>query len=236
MHSNNPVLSRSFKNGFDVEASSRPMTMHGATTKALLSVSIASASAALVWSTGVGALLWVPAMFLGLIVGIWQSFTTKINPAAILLYAAIQGVFLGGISSILESIYPGIVQNAVFATLITAGVMLLGYRMGWIRVTGRFKQIMTIGILGYFSFSLINLGFAFFTGVSVYDTGFGWIIALFGVGLAALTLSLDFDYIEMGVQQSVPEEYEWRAAFGLTASLLWLYVEILRLLSIFNRD
>jgi uncharacterized YccA/Bax inhibitor family protein len=108
--------------------------------------------------------------------------------------------------------------------------------MGWIRVTGRFKQIMTIGILGYFSFSLINLGFAFFTGVSVYDTGFGWIIALFGVGLAALTLSLDFDYIEMGVQQSVPEEYEWRAAFGLTASLLWLYVEILRLLSIFNRD
>jgi uncharacterized YccA/Bax inhibitor family protein len=236
LRSSNPVLSRSFKSEFYTNSDTRPMTVQGATTKALIAVTVAASSAGLAWVTGLGASLWVPAMFLGLAIGLWQSFTKKINPAAILLYAAVQGVFIGGVSSIFENMYPGIVQNAVLATLTTAVAMFVGYRMGWIKVTGRFKQIMTVALFGYLGFSLINLGFAFFAGVSAYSTGFGWLIALFGVGLAALTLSLDFDYIEMGVKQAMPEEYEWRAAFGLTASLLWLYVEILRLLSIFNRD
>jgi uncharacterized YccA/Bax inhibitor family protein len=238
LRSSNPVLSRTFQNEVDYNqvGSNTPMTMEGATSKTLGAVSVVALTAAISWFTGLGAAFWFPAMLLGLGLGMWQAFTKKINPAAILTYAAIQGFFIGGISSIFESQYPGIVQNAVLATLTTAVGMFFAYRMGWIKVTSRFKQIMTVALFGYLGFSLINLGFAVFAGSSAYSTGFGWLIALFGVGLAALTLSLDFDYIEYGVKEKLPAEFEWRAAFGLTASLVWLYVEILRLLSIFNRD
>lgn len=238
LRSSNPVIAKAFQNGIDQSQliSNTPMTIEGATSKTLGAVAVVTAAAAFSWFTGLGASLWLPAMFLGLGLGLWQAFTKKINPTAILAYAAVQGVFIGGISSLLESQYPGIVQSAVLATLTTAIGMFFAYRMGWIKVTSRFKQIMTIALFGYLGFSLINLGFALFAGASVYTSGFGWIIALFGVGLAALTLSLDFDYIEYGVKEKLPAEFEWRAAFGLTASLIWLYVEILRLLSIFNRD
>jgi len=85
-------------------------------------------------------------------------------------------------------------------------------------------------------FALVNLGFALIAGISIYSSPFGWLIALVGVGLAAFTLNLDFEVIRQGVAQRWPEQMEWRAAFGLTASLIWLYVEILRLLAIFNQD
>jgi len=75
-----------------------------------------------------------------------------------------------------------------------------------------------------------------FAGISIYSSPFGWLIALVGVGLAAFTLNLDFEVISQGVSQRWPEEMEWRAAFGLTATLIWLYVEILRLLAIFNQN
>jgi uncharacterized YccA/Bax inhibitor family protein len=95
---------------------------------------------------------------------------------------------------------------------------------------------MTFAIMGYFVFAMVNLGFALFAGMSVYTSPFGWLIALVGVGLAAFTLNLDFETIRQGVAQGWPEQMEWRAAFGLTASLIWLYIEILRLLAIFNND
>lgn len=238
LNSSNPVLAKTFSNNFDYNElkSTRPMTLEGTIAKTLGSISLALIAAAVIWVTGLGPLVWFPAMIIGLGVGLWQSFTKKINPAAILAYSVLQGIFIGGVSSILESMYPGIVQTAVIATFATAFAMLFAYRMGWIKVTSRFRQIMTIVLFGYLGFALINLGFAFFAGASAYSTPFGWVIALFGVGLAALTLSLDFDYIEYGVREQLPQEFEWRGAFGLTASLLWLYVEILRLLSIFNRE
>jgi uncharacterized YccA/Bax inhibitor family protein len=90
--------------------------------------------------------------------------------------------------------------------------------------------------MGYFVFAMVNLGFALFAGVSIYTSSFGWLVALFGVGLAAFTLNLDFEAIRQGVEQKLPEQMEWRAAFGLTVTLIWLYIEILRLLAIFNRD
>jgi uncharacterized YccA/Bax inhibitor family protein len=95
---------------------------------------------------------------------------------------------------------------------------------------------MTFALIGYFAFAMINLGFALFAGMSAYSSPFGWLIALVGVGLAAFTLNLDFETIRVGVEQGWEENMEWRAAFGLTASLLWLYVEIIRLLSIFNQE
>lgn len=238
LNSSNPVLAKTFNNDVDYTAllSQRPMTLEGTIAKTFIALSLTTVAAALVWVTGLGGLLLLPSMFIGLGLGLWQSFAKKVNPAAILAYASVQGVFVGSISSILEANYPGIVQTAVVATFATAFGMLFAYRMGWIKVTSRFKQIMMVVLFGYLGFSLINLGFALFAGASAYATPFGWIIALFGVGLAALTLSLDFDYIEYGVKENLPAEFEWRGAFGLTASLIWLYVEILRLLSIFNRE
>lgn len=235
MRSSNPVLNRTFQNDLET-VSGRPMTLEGSINKTIITIGTVIVAAAVSWVAGLGAALWFPAMFIGLALVMWQSFTKKINPTAIVSYAAVQGVFIGGISSLFESMYPGIVQNAVLATLTTAGAMLFAYKLGWIKVTSRFKQVMTIALFGYLGFALVNLGFAVFAGASVYNTGFGWLVALLGVGLAALTLSLDFDFIEIGVQERLPEEFEWRAAFGLSASLVWLYVEILRLLSIFNRE
>ncbi len=238
LNSSNPVLSKTFNNDFDYQDSinSRPMTLEGTIFKTLGALTITLIAAAAAWFTGLGAMLLLPALFIGLGLGLWQSFAKKINPTAILAYAAVQGVFVGGLSSILESLYPGVVQTAVLATFATAFSMLFAYRVGWIKVTDKFRRIMVVALFGYLGFSLINLGFALFTGSSAYSTSFGWLIALFGVGLAAITLTLDFDYVEYGVREQLPAEFEWRAAFGLTASLIWLYVEILRLLSIFNRE
>jgi uncharacterized YccA/Bax inhibitor family protein len=176
-------------------------------------------------------------MLVGLGLGLWATFSKKVRPGVILAYAAAQGVFLGGITSVFEAMYPGIAQNAVLATLTTAGAMFAAYRFGWIKVNARFTRVMTFALVGYMGFALINLGVGLFTNsAGAYGTSFGWLIALAGVALAAFTLNLDFEAIVVGSREGLPVENEWRAAFGLTASLIWLYVEILRLLSIFNQD
>jgi uncharacterized YccA/Bax inhibitor family protein len=96
---------------------------------------------------------------------------------------------------------------------------------------------MTFAIIGYAGFALVNFLFSMFTGSSgVYGTQFGWIAGLIGVGLAAFTLNLDFNDIARGAEAGLDREYEWKAAFGLLVTMVWLYIEILRLLSIFNRD
>jgi uncharacterized YccA/Bax inhibitor family protein len=96
---------------------------------------------------------------------------------------------------------------------------------------------MTFAIVGYMIFAVINLGFVFFSdSPGVYGSAFGWLAGLVGAGLAAFTLNLDFETITVGARDKWPVDMEWRAAFGLTVTLIWLYVEILRLLSIFNRD
>jgi uncharacterized YccA/Bax inhibitor family protein len=133
--------------------------------------------------------------------------------------------------------YPGIAQQAVLATLCTAGAMFAAYRFGWIKVNARFTRVMTFALIGYMAFAVINLGVGLFTNsAGAYGSSFGWLIALAGVGLAAFTLNLDFEAIVVGSREGLPVENEWRAAFGLVSSLIWLYVEILRLLAIFNRD
>jgi uncharacterized YccA/Bax inhibitor family protein len=114
--------------------------------------------------------------------------------------------------------------------------MFAAYRFGWVKVDARFTRFMMFALIGYMVFALVNLGFSMFAGMSVYSSPFGWLIALVGVGLAAFTLNLDFEQIRQGAAERWPKEMEWRAAFGLTASLIWLYVEILRLLSIFNQN
>jgi uncharacterized YccA/Bax inhibitor family protein len=152
-------------------------------------------------------------------------------------YAVLEGIFLGTISWIFEMQYPGIVMNAVVGTLATAGAMFTAYSMGWVRVTGRFAKVMTFAIIGYAAFGLINMIVSLVTGNGgIYSSQFGWIAGLIGVGLAAFTLNLDFEDIKQGAAQGLPREFEWRASFGLLVTMVWLYLEVLRLLAIFNRD
>ena len=214
---------------------SKPMTMEGTTSKVLAMFLAVLVGAGATWYLELYSLFF-PAMFVGLGLGLWASFSKKVRPGLYMAYALVQGVFIGSISGLLESFYPGIVQTAVIGTFATAGTMFAAYRFGWIKVDQRFTRFMTFAITGYMVFALVNLGFAMIAGISIYSSPFGWLIALVGVGLAAFTLNLDFEVISQGVSQRWPEEMEWRAAFGLTATLIWLYVEILRLLAIFNQN
>ena len=246
--SHNPAFNQSMKTGLMAERISPSvvdeefdritqtrMTMEGTTSKVMGMFLAVLAGAGVTWFFGLYSLAF-PAMFVGLGLGLWAAFSKKVRPGVMMAYALAQGVFIGGISGIFEAMYPGIVQTAVVGTFATAGAMFAAYRFGWVKVDARFTRIMTFAIMGYFVFAMVNLGFALFAGMSVYTSPFGWLIALVGVGLAAFTLNLDFETIRQGVEQGWPEQMEWRAAFGLTASLIWLYIEILRMLAIFNND
>jgi uncharacterized YccA/Bax inhibitor family protein len=212
------------------------MTVEGTAGKVFGMFLVLLATAGVTWFFGLTALMF-PAMLVGLGLGLWATFGKKVRPGVIIAYAAAEGVFLGGITLLFETMYPGIAQQAVLATLCTAGAMFAAYRFGWIKVNARFTRVMTFALIGYMAFGLINLVVGLVTNsAGAYGSGFGWLIALVGVGLAAFTLNLDFEAIMVGSRDGLPVENEWRAAFGLVSSLIWLYVEILRLLAIFNRD
>lgn len=248
--SHNPIFNQAMSTGIEVAridqsavdaefakiTSTPKMTVEGTAGKVFGMFLVLLATAGTTWFFGLTALMF-PAMLVGLGLGLWATFSKKVRPAVIIAYAAVEGVFLGAITLLFETMYPGIAQQAVLATLCTAGAMFAAYRFGWIKVNARFTRVMTFALIGYMGFAVINLLVGLFTNSSgAYGTGFGWLIALVGVGLAAFTLNLDFEAITVGSREGIPVENEWRAAFGLVSSLIWLYVEILRLLSIFNRD
>jgi len=236
----NPILLKNVKNELSSSnplEDTAPMTVQGTVEKSALQLALVVAVAGIAWVTGIGAALFFPAMLIGLGLGMWISFSKQVRKGAIVAYSIVEGVFIGGISSILEAMYPGIVQNAVIATFATAGVMLLAYRQGWIKVTERFKRILIVAVFGYLAFSLVNLGYVLITGNGgAFSSEWGWLAGLLGAGLAALTLVMDFDLVDQGLAQQWPKAMEWRIAFGFTASLIWLYIEILRLMAIFRGD
>jgi uncharacterized YccA/Bax inhibitor family protein len=222
---------------FDSIVTSQKMTVGGTGIKILGLFSVLLAGAFVAWNVPAVQALMIPAALVGFGLALWITFSKKIRPAAVVTYAAVQGIFIGTISSFFEAAYPGIVINAVIGTLTTAGAMFTAYSMGWIKVTARFTRVMTFALIGYAGFALVNIIVSLFTNSSgIYSTPFAWLAGLVGVGLAAFTLNLDFEDISQGAANGLPREYEWKAAFGLVVTMIWLYLEILRLLSIFNRD
>jgi uncharacterized YccA/Bax inhibitor family protein len=160
-----------------------------------------------------------------------------IRPALMFAYAAVEGVFIGSISHFFNINYPGIVGQAVLGTLATFGAMLALYRFRVVRVTPKFQRTLLIAGAGYFVFALVNLAFSVFGGHSVYSVGgLGLVVSALGVVLAAFFLMLDFDFVEQGIRNGLPQRYAWVAAFGLVTTLVWLYIEILRLLAILRGD
>ena len=174
----------------------------------------------------------------GLIVGIGLTFLLMFKPhlAKFIapVYAIAEGFFVGAISRAYENIYDGLVVQAAGMTLAVFAVMLVLYRTGVIKVTARFRKIVvtaTIGVMVFYGVSMLISLFggsvSFLSSPSLLGIGFSVLVA----GLAAFNLALDFDFIEKGSKQGLDKNFEWYAAFGLLVTIIWLYLELLRLLA-----
>lgn len=188
---------------------------------------------------GLGLLLTFGGAIAGFVLAMVVSFSKKIRPALIIGYAALEGLFVGGISAFYTLNFGnGLVPQAVLGTLAAFAAMLIAYRTGLIRATKRFRKILMIAVIGYIAVGLVNLVMVLFGGSSLYfDSGLlGVGLSLIGVTLASLFLVLDFDFVEQGIRNQLPQQYAWSAAFGLVVTLVWLYLEMLRLLAILRGE
>jgi len=170
-----------------------------------------------------------------------NSFKKQVSPALVLLYGAAEGVALGAISRWMDIAYgPGIAQQALIGTMAVFAIMLVLYQSKIIKVNGRFMKMFTIAMFSYLAIAIGSLVAAMFgvgQGWGFFGVGqIGLLLCIFGVGLAAFSLVMDFEVITQAVAQGIPQRESWRLAFGLTVSLVWLYTELLRLLAILNRD
>ena len=192
---------------------------------------------------GLGVMAMLAGLVGSLILGLVNSFKRKPSPALILAYAAFEGLLLGGFSGFMEARYEGIVVQAVLATLATFGAMLAAYSYGGFRVQGRFRRVVVVATLGYGIFCLINLGLSMTGAVggawglrsmTIMGIPLGVPLGILAVILASFFLAIDFESIENGVRNGLPQRYAWAGAFGLVVTIVWLYVEFLRLLSYFR--
>ena len=207
-------------------------------TAAIFAVLVAAAAATyIVIKPGPG--LVIGAAIAGLVLGLVVSVGKTVRPGLILVYALVEGVFVGGISYwYAERFGNAIVPQAVLGTLVAFATMLALYRAGIVRNSPRFTKVLLIAGVSYLVFGLINMIFFFVSGNSVYNSGglLPVLLSGFGVVLASLYLVLDFDFIEQGIRNGLPQQYAWTAAFGLVVTLVWLYLEILRLLAILQNN
>lgn len=180
----------------------------------------------------------------GFVLAMVNSFKQKPSPALICAYAVFEGLGLGGISAATEMAYPGVVVQAVFATLITFAVCLALFKSKVVRVTPKFTKILLVGLVSYMIFALVSMFTSFFNlgsaeglrGLTIAGIPLGIVVGLVAVFLASMSLISDFDFIAKGVERGIPSEYAWTAAFGLMVTLVWLYLEFLRLLRYFNSN
>ena len=177
------------------------------------------------------------------VLGLVNSFKREPSPALILAYAAFEGLMLGGVSGVMEARYEGIVVQAVLATLATFGAMLAAYSYGGFRVQGRFRRVVVVATFGYMIFSLINFvlmvtgattGAWGLRSLTIMGIPLGVPLGILAVILASFFLAIDFESIENGVRNGLPQRYAWAGSFGLVVTIVWLYVEFLRLLSYFR--
>lgn len=221
---------------------SRPMTIDDVVTRSAAMWGVLFAAAAVAWfgiGTAAGAVapILIVSLMVGLGLGLFISFTGKANAFTCTLYAAVQGVLLGAISRIFNEAYPGIAVQAVLATLVVAGVTFAAYKITGFRVTPKFTKYVIIGTISAFALMLVNLVASFFVDGGLGLRSGGTIAIIFSIiciGLAVVNLVVDFDVIQRSIEQGAPEKAAWLASFGLMVTLIWLYIEILRLLSYFR--
>jgi uncharacterized YccA/Bax inhibitor family protein len=218
------------------------MTLNGTVNKTALMLVLLVAGAAFSWSrfdgTPAGAQAVLPWMavgaFGGLIVAMITIFKKTWAPVSAPAYAVLEGLFLGAVSAVMEARFHGIVVQAVVLTMGTLFALLLAYRSGLIKATENFKLGVFAATGGIALMYVADIVMGFFGHPFGFIHSNSWLsIGVSGVVvvIAALNLVLDFDFIERGVEQGAPKYMEWYAAFGLMVTLVWLYLEILRLLS-----
>lgn len=186
--------------------------------------------------------LWIGAGIVGFVLALVNIFKKEPSPGLVLAYSAVQGVFVGGISAYYEVMFPGVVAPAVIATLAVVGVTLALFASGKIRASKRATKVFLIAMVGYLVFSLVNFGLMIFNvtddpfGLRSWDGFFGIplgvILGVFVVIMGAYSLVLDFDFIQQGVRNRAPKKYAWTGVFGIMVTVIWLYLEILRMLAI----
>ena len=220
------------------------MTIDSVVQKTAITLVVLVASALATWvltgdistTSRLGVLYGLAGMgaLVGFVLAMVNSFKRVISPALVLAYAVAEGVFIGAFSKAFESAYDGIVVSAVLGTLAAFVGTLTAYKVLDIQVTPKFRRGVIAAVIGFVAVSLLNWVASFFgfgAGVNGFGT-MGLIFSVLGVVLGVLMLILDFDYVEKGVAAGLPERESWRAAFGLTVTLIWLYIEILRILAI----
>ena len=222
------------------------MTVENTIQKTVFTFAVLLAGAAVGWITAPAVpFLWIGAGLVGFVLALVNIFKKEPSAPLILAYSAAQGVFVGGISAFYEQQFPGIVLQAVIATFVVVGVTLALFASGKIRASKRATKIFLIAMIGYAVFSLINVGMMIFgaadgafgmrsstISIAGFDIKLGLIIGVLAVLLAAYSLVLDFDFIQKGVNNRAPRKYGWTAAFGIMVTVVWLYVEMLRIFMI----
>jgi uncharacterized YccA/Bax inhibitor family protein len=215
------------------------MTVEDTVAKTGISFGILLVGAVVGWMVPA---LAVPAAIVGFVLALVNIFKKEPSPALILSYAAAQGLFVGGISSIFEQVWPGVVSQATIATLAVVGVTLALFASGKVRASKKATKIFLIAMVGYAVYSLVNVGLMMFgvtqgsfglnSEVEIMGIPLGLILGVFVVLMAAYSLVLDFDSIQQGVRNRAPRKYGWTGAFGIMVTVIWLYTELLRMFAI----
>ncbi len=235
-------LEQSFAGPSAGPAQTGRMTYDDVIIKSAGLLAIAVTTASIAWFVFPGNMLvMMTGVIGGLVLGLVNAFRRQPSPGLILGYAAFEGLFLGGISQVFEASYGGIVMQAVLATFATFAATLALFASGKVRVTPKFTRVVLVAAVGYMLFSLVNLGLMLFgaldnpwglRGATIMGLPLGLVIGVAAVILAAAFLVMDFDSIKRGVEGGVPARFAWSAAFGLLVTLVWLYLEFLRLFAI----
>ncbi|MFG2696194.1 Bax inhibitor-1/YccA family protein [Kitasatospora sp. NPDC051984] len=177
------------------------------------------------------------AAFAAMVIGLVINFKRSINPALILTYAGLEGFFLGALSKAFNTLLQGIAIQAVLGTAAVFAATLIAYKSGKIRVTPRYTRIGISIAIGFVILMFVNLIATMFGADFGFRSGpLGIVVGLVGIALGAFFLTLDFNEIQEGIRNGAPERESWRAAFGLTLSLVWIYLEMLRLIAILRGD
>jgi uncharacterized YccA/Bax inhibitor family protein len=215
-------------------------------TAACLGAVIAGAAVTLLVAEGLAYTLMIVGALGGFVLALVNTFKKQPSPALILAYAALEGLFLGGLTRILDGMFPGVGLQAVIGTLSVFAVTLVLFKNGKVRATPKAMRFFMIATIGYAVFALINMvmmwtgavnsPFGLRTEIEIFGIPLGVFIGVLAIGLAAFALIMDFTSIEAGVRSGAPQRFSWTAAFGLTVTLVWLYVEIIRLLAILRGD
>lgn len=216
------------------------LTLDDVMVKTGLLLGIIVVTGALAWAVNLGGGAAAGAGIAGFALALVNIFKRQITPALVVAYAALEGVFLGAVSHAFNTAFPGIVVQAAVGTTAVFSAVLWGYKSGKLQATPQFRKVVTTGFLGLFGLVVVDLLVSLFTsgdplGIRGGNLALSVLFSLAFIAFGALTFVLDFDQAERMVAAGAPERESWRIAFGLVVGIVWLYLEVLRLLSYLQR-